>query len=369
MLNVKPRLIAFYLPQYHPIPENDEWWGKGFTEWTNVTKAKPLFKGHYQPHIPADLGFYDLRVPETRQAQADMAREYGIHGFCYYHYWFNGKRMLERPFQEVLESGEPDLPFCLCWANENWTRTWDGKDNQILINQNYSEKDDLEHIRALIPSFMDPRYIRHDEKPLMLIYRAGELPDPKKTTDIWRNEVQRAGIGDLFLCKVESNPKEHTDPGSQGFDAALEFQPDWGLIKDLKRRSRIAKVFAKFIPQLFSDAYLNHKIIQYQDLVNSSLEKEIPNYTRFPCVTPRWDNSARKQVGATIITGSTPEKYQSWLIDTYKNNKNTGARELIFINAWNEWAEGNYLEPDMKFGHDYLVATKNAIDQIAKESY
>src|SRR5215475_4957626 len=182
-----PRLVAFYLPQYHPIPENDEWWGTGFTEWTNVVSAKPVFAGHYQPHLPADLGFYDLRLPEVRQAQADLARNHGIHGFCYYHYWFQGRRLLRRPFDEVLRSGQPDFPFCLCWANENWTRVWDGSDKKLLIEQTYSADDDLAHIRWLAPAFRDPRHIRVEGKPLFLVYRARKLPDPLRTTSLWRS--------------------------------------------------------------------------------------------------------------------------------------------------------------------------------------
>src|SRR5215467_8332153 len=179
--NENVRLIAFYLPQFHPISGNDQWWGKGFTEWRNVVRGRPLFPGHYQPHLPADLGFYDLRVPEIRQAQADLAQEYGIHGFCYYHYWFNGRRLLQRPFEEILASGKPDFPFCLCWANENWTRTWDGGDDQILLAQNYSDEDDLTHIKSLIPAFRDKRYIRVNGKPVLLVYRTTSLPNPSET--------------------------------------------------------------------------------------------------------------------------------------------------------------------------------------------
>ena len=196
------RLIAFYLPQFHPIPENDEWWGKGFTEWTNVVRARPLFPGHYQPHIPADLGFYDLRLPEARQAQADLAREYGIGGFCYYHYWFNGRRLLSQPLDKVLASGKPDFPFCLCWANEDWTRAWDGRDKTILMRQQYCEEDDRQHIRWLVNVFRDKRYIRIGDKPIFLVYRATRIPDPLKTTSIWREEARKMGIGEIFLCRV-----------------------------------------------------------------------------------------------------------------------------------------------------------------------
>ncbi|MCW8926765.1 MAG: glycoside hydrolase family 99-like domain-containing protein, partial [Xanthomonadales bacterium] len=189
------RLIALYLPQFHPIPENDRFWGEGFTEWHNVKKAKPLFPGHHQPHVPKDLGYYDLRHEDTRIAQAEMARQYGIEGFCYYHYWFNGHRLLEHPLQEVLNSGRPDFPFCICWANENWTRRWDGKDREILMQQNYSEQDDRDHIRTLIPIFQDPRYIRINGKPFFLVYRTSDLPDPARTAEIWREEARNAGLG------------------------------------------------------------------------------------------------------------------------------------------------------------------------------
>src|SRR5215471_1865027 len=233
-----PRIIAFYLPQFHPIPENDRWWGQGFTEWTNVAKARPLFRGHHQPHLPADLGFYDLRVPEVRQEQADMARQYGISGFCYYHYWFHGRRLLSRPFDEVLASGRPNFPFCLCWANENWTRSWDGTDREVLLPQRHSPEDDRAHIEYLLQAFQDMRYVRIDGRPLFLVYRTELLPDPARTAEIWRQRAHVAGIGDLYLARVESFVSD-TDPRAIGFDAAIEFAPDWrNLPTAMFRRER-----------------------------------------------------------------------------------------------------------------------------------
>ncbi len=221
---MKIRPIAFYLPQYHPIPENDLWWGNGFTEWTNVVKAKPFFNGHYQPHVPGELGYYDLRLPEVRQRQADLARENGIYGFCYYHYWFNGRRILERPFQEVFESGKPDFPFMLCWANENWTRVWDGDEKEILLKQEYDLEDDRRHIQSLIPYFKDPRYIRIQNKPVFAVYKSSLLPLPAKTIEIWREEAANAGL-DLYVCRVDSFGIEGAEYMKAGFDAAIEFQP------------------------------------------------------------------------------------------------------------------------------------------------
>ena len=218
-----PKLIAFYLPQFHPIPENDAWWGKGFTEWRSVVRAQPKFKGHHQPHLPSDLGFYDLRVPETRIAQANLAREYGIHGFCYYYYWFNGRRLLERPLDEVLKTGEPDFPFCVCWANENWTRRWDGQDKEILIAQEYSPDADRRLIADLAPLFRDPRYIRIGGRPLLVVYRANTLPDARASAGRFREQARREGLEDLYLAFV--HVPGMPSPVSWGFDAGVEFPP------------------------------------------------------------------------------------------------------------------------------------------------
>ena len=338
------RLISFYLPQFHPIPENDEWWGKGFTEWTNVAKAKPLFHGHYQPHLPADLGFYDLRLPEVRKSQAELARRYGIYGFCYYHYWFNGKQLLQQIFDDVLASGEPDFPFCLCWANENWTRVWDGGNKNVLMQQRYRQEDDLAHIAWFIEAFKDPRYIKVQGRPLLLIYRASDLPDPARTASLWREEVMKAGFPDLYLCKVESFVNEHTDPSDIGFDSAIEFQPDWSRLGDESER------------------YPDLHVFDYGTALKNMIKKPASEYTRFPCVTPSWDNSPRRGQNGYIFHNSQPVLYEKWLRYAIScAGKNPPDERIVFINAWNEWGEGNHLEPDQKHGHAYLHATKRAL--------
>jgi lipopolysaccharide biosynthesis protein len=353
------QLIAFYLPQFHPIPENDMWWGKGFTEWRNVCLAKPLFPGHYQPHIPADLGFYDLRLPEVRQAQADLACEYGISGFCYYHYWFGGKRLLERPFDEVLRSGQPDFPFCLCWANESWTRAWDGRSGDFLIEQNYCDKDDIHHIQWLLGAFQDKRYIRVDGKPIFLIYRANKLPNPLRTTSLWREEARKLGIGEVFLCRVESFHDERTNPAEMGFDAAVEFQPDWMCLGPPLHRGIMWRLTQGM--RLSNLAYREHTIFAYEQVIERMMQKPSPPYRRFPSVTPSWDNSARRNKGAVILQGSSPILYEKWLKAVVEKEKNSHSEDhVVFINAWNEWAEGNHLEPDLVFGHEYLEATRRA---------
>lgn len=345
---MRPKLIAFHLPQFHPIPENDAWWGKGFTEWTNVTRATPLFPGHHQPQLPADLGFYDLRLPEARAAQAELAREYGIHGFCYYHYWFNGKRLLERPVEEILASGEPDFPFCLCWANENWTRRWDGAEQQVLIGQNYNDDDDRAHIDYLITVFRDPRYIRIDGRPLVLIYRAHHLPNPRRTTEIWRTQARKAGLGELFICRVENFFNERDDPHALGFDASIDFQPDWKAIDDE-------------VPSTVLDN--DHFVVDYKFLVDQQLARPDVPHRRFSGITPAWDNSSRRKKAAFITADSTPTDYEYWLKELIRREQaKEEPQPFIFINAWNEWAEGNHLEPDQKFGRQYLEATRRALD-------
>lgn len=368
------RAIAFHLPQFHPIPENDQWWGKGFTEWTNVVKAKPKFPGHYQPHLPADLGFYDLRLPEARAAQAEMAARHGIYGFCYYHYWFNGKQVLERPLNEIRQSGQPDFPFCLCWANENWTRRWDGLDDEVLLEHKYGPADDLAHIRSLIPLFHDRRYIRVMDRPLFLVYRASKFPEPQKTTELWRREAERAGLKGLFLVRVESFGDESGDPRNMGFDWSVEFQSRWSSLPDRIFRRKWWRRRRLGTAEL---GLLDNFVCDYKDLVKKALTDPVPEYPRIPCVCPGWDNSPRRERGATIFINSTPEKYEYWLQDVVnrtKANLRLGTNHditpdsLIFINAWNEWAEGNHLEPCQKWGRRYLEATQRALSAPASKS-
>jgi len=355
------RTIAFFLPQFHPIKENDDWWGPGFTEWTNVTKARPAVPGHYQPHLPADLGFYDLRLAETRAAQAALARRYGISGFCYYHYWFTGRRILERPVDEIVRLGEPDFPFCLCWANENWTRTWDGKSGQVLLGQDYSDEDDRRHIEALIPYLSDKRYIRVNGRPLLLVYRTELIPNPQAMAQTWRQAAQKAGLGDLFLVRVEGFA-EGVDCRSIGFDAALEFAPDWRRAGAM-HFSRWQHLLSK--AGLFPAGYFRHRYADYRRMVTQMLDKVEPTgYPWYRCVTPGFDNTARRSTGATVFLHSTPELYQEWLTEIVRRelaNDRAPGEKLVFINAWNEWAEGNHLEPDQKWGRAYLEATHAAL--------
>jgi lipopolysaccharide biosynthesis protein len=360
------RSIAFYLPQFHPIPENDEWWGMGFTEWTNAVAARPRFRGHYQPHLPADLGFYDLRVAETRAAQAAMAAEYGIHGFCYYHYWFNGVRLLHRPLDEVLAAGEPDFPFMLCWANESWSRTWEGANTDVLIEQTYDTNDDRVHIRALLTAFADPRYIKVRGCPVFLVYNASALPDPWSTTRIWRAEAQRAGFPDLYLCRVESHAAGRVDPYDVGFDAAVEFMPDVSrLRRPVGPRSRPGKLLRRLIRP--DSPFRTNFVFEYDDVVSEALSQLSPPYLRFRCVMPSWDNSARRKHGAFIFRGSTPAKYYGWLRETVMTFEPPSPEEdLVFTNAWNEWAEGNHLEPDQRWGRAYLEAHRCAMGHASR---
>lgn len=360
------RLIAFYLPQFHPIPENDEWWGKGFTEWLNVTKARPLFRGHYQPHLPADLGFYDLRLPEVREAQAALAREYGIYGFCYYHYWFNGRRILERPVDEILASGKPDFPFCLCWANENWTRRWDGAEEEVLLRQIYSPDDDVAHIQSLAKYMSDPRYIRVEGKPLLLIYRVANLPDPAGTVSRWRAESKRLGFPGIYLCNVENVPGDRVS-SAVGFDAAVEFAPDCTVLPPARRQSIPWRLARKL--RLVSQTFKQHYIADYADFMRCMLAKPPVDHVRFHGITPSWDNSARRKQGAIIFSGATPRLYGQWLREIVRRTQQRQPeQQIIFINAWNEWAEGNHLEPCQRFGRAYLEETARALGCLPQKT-
>lgn len=358
-----PRPIAFFLPQFHPIPENDRWWGEGFTEWTNVRRAKPRFRGHEQPRLPADeIGFYDLRSPEAREKQADLARAHGIHAFCWYHYWFAGRRLLERPFGDVLSSGRPDFPFCLCWANESWTRAWEGRDDEVLVQQTYSEDDDRRHIEALLPALADPRYVRVRGRPLLLVYRASDLPDPRRTVDLWRASVRAAGLGDLYLAAVEAFDADRGLAPRAGFDAAVEFAPDWSCIGRGKRRGRLARLARRL--GLSSRAYEEARVVDYDEVAARMLARPSPSYLRFPGVSPSWDNSARRPDGF-VLHGSTPQGYARWLEAAILRFEPPHPDEdLVFVNAWNEWGEGAHLEPCRRHGRAYLEATHRALESV-----
>lgn len=357
MNNKQLRLIAIYLPQFHPFKENDEWWGMGFTEWRNVAKAKPRYIGHYQPKIPSDLGFYDLRVPETRQLQAEMAKEYGINGFCYYHYWFNGKLLMERPLEEVLKSNNPDFPFMICWANENWTRAWDGRSRNILIEQTYSEEDDLAHIKYLMPFLIDKRYVTINGKPVVAIYKSTLLPNPNRTIEIWQNEAKKYGI-ELYIVRFES-ANQCGQEYMHNFNAAVEFQP---ISKNGYKYSFLKRALNKMIYNVgLRSCFATH--IDYRKYVKYQLAHQlIQDYKRYPCVTPMWDNSPRRNGSYFSFKHTAPEYYQQWLSGVLEKFSPYSEEEnLVFINAWNEWAEGNYLEPDLKYGRAYLEATKHAV--------
>jgi len=360
---IKP--IALYLPQFHPIPENDEWWEKGFTEWTNVTRSKPKYKGHYQPHLPADMGFYDLRVVDTHIAQAALAKKYGIHGFCYYHYWFNGKLLLEKPLHIVLDNPAIDMPFCLCWANENWTRRWDGNDKDLLKEQNYNLEDDYDHIQYLLQFFKDERYIKIDGKPVFLMYRTELHPNINAAVEVWRTEAKKAGFPDLYLIRVENFIK-NMDPHQHSFDAGLEFAPDcfdFGESKpyDNSTINTLTQKLHKY--NILKDSAYENKVFDYKNLVEQSLNKKNFNYKYFRSVCPSWDNSARREKDATIFKGSTPSLFEYWfkeIVQKTAQNFNESER-FVFINAWNEWAEGCHLEPDQKWGKAYLEAVKRVL--------
>lgn len=363
----KPKVIAFYLPQYHPTPDNDKWWGKGFTEWTNVGKAKPLFPGHYQPKVPADLGYYDLRLPEVREAQAELAREAGVYGFCYYHYWFgNGKQELELPFNEVLRLGKPDFPFMLCWANESWHRKFWNKDGkgsskEMLIEQTYPEGDAERHFYHLLPAFRDPRYIRIDGKPAFMIYNPNDYPKVSEFISTWNTLAIKEGLpGFHFIAQIRANINDQSveQLKEQGFDA-VNTVGLWNYRKD--------KYFLSFRYRLFNKikrtVFHRPKLWDYAD-VNKFLFSEVDNQKWvYPTIIPNWDHSPRSGVDGYIIHGESPKLFQQQILHAFElNSRKTDDANIVFLKSWNEWGEGNYMEPDMKFGHGFLNALKESFE-------
>jgi hypothetical protein len=342
------RVLAFYLPQYHPIAENDRWWGPGYTEWTRVSRARPLFAGHYQPHLPERLGFYDLRLPSTRQAQVDLAREHGIHGFCYHYYWFAGRRLLQRPLDEVVASGVPDLPFCVCWANESWTRRWDGGGKRVLVEQTYAPELDRELLAELLPLFADRRYIRVQGEPLLLVYRPQGLPAPWATAQRWREVARAHGLPGLHLVAAQTFGLG--DPRPLGFDAAVEFPPHLPHLLSLRC------TMPGLEPGFAGD------VIDYRALVERQLRAPAPGYRLYRTALPGWDNSPRLGLRSTILHGATPELFECWLHALVEQARLAPEdHRLVFVNAWNEWAEGAHLEPDERFGTAWLEATARAL--------
>jgi lipopolysaccharide biosynthesis protein len=345
------RAIAFYLPQFHPFAENDQWWGKGFTEWTNVGKAKPLFDGHYQPHCPIHLGYYDLRIPDVMVEQARIARQYGVGGFAYHFYWFSGRTLMEHPLRSMLGNQDVDIPFFLSWANENWTRRWDGKDNEVLIKQTHSDEDSRAMMRHICEYMRDPRYIRVNGRPVLSIYRPRQIPRLSATVQILRDEARKQGLGDLYLIGIQRDLTE--DHRKDGFDANLEFTPhgieqtDLSAIYPLKNRSFAGRLH------------------DYDTAVSSALAQDDTGLQRHRCATLGWDNTARSPDRAMIYVGFSIDSYKQWLTELCARARTETWRHpderFVFINAWNEWAEGTHLEPDQRYGFAYLEATRQAV--------
>lgn len=382
-MNNKARVIAYYLPQFHPIPENDEWWGPGFTEWTNVVKAKPRFKGHVQPRIPADLGFYDLRLPETREKQAELAREAGIEGFCYYHYWFgDGKQLLERPFNEVVESGKPDFPFCLCWANHSWSgATWTNANiktgKKMFMEQKYLGKEDNEkHFYSLLKAFKDPRYIKVDGKLFFAIYDALGFENVKEFMKQWQALAKKEGLtGFHFIGAVGTNPyaefvanganKKASDIVAQkriqavldlGFDAVIT---DSRLRAEFLSKGILNKVIHTALYKWFHITTMN-KFEQKTINSNMYVKEDALDFV-YPTLLPNWDRTPRSKSEAFYVN-STPKVFG----DTLKSlirlvSSKQPEHRIIILKSWNEWGEGNYIEPDLQYGHGYLDEMKEAL--------
>ncbi len=345
-----PRFIAYYLPQFHPFDVNNNAWGEGFTEWTNTTKAVPQYKGHYQPHLPADLGHYDLRVPDVMRKQIDIAKSYGVHGFCFHYYWFDGQKVMDLPLNQFLAHPDMDQSFCICWANEHWTRRWDGMESEVILHQSYSHEKCIEFIHDILPILQDPRYIRVEGKPLLVIYRPLLIPDLDKVVQAWRHEVAKAGLPGLWLVCAQTFGL--VDPRPLGFDAAVEFPPH-------KINDRIEDT----PPHGLWNPDFQGKTWQYADAVGEALTRDAQPYPLYRCAFPSWDNEARRPAAGFSFTQASPHQFGEWLATcaSYVRETRSTADNFVFINAWNEWAEGAHLEPDRHFGYAWL-------EQVARQA-
>lgn len=373
MVEALARVIAFYLPQFHPIPENDEWWGAGFTEWTNVAKAKPMFPGHIQPRLPADLGFYDLRVPEVRERQAQLARKAGVESFCYWHYWFgHGRRILERPFEEVLNSGSPDFPFCLAWANQSWTGIWHGNPKTTLVEQVYpGREDEAAHFQWALKAFQDPRYTRVDGKPVFVIFRPSELPSTQGFISHWRELAEKAGLPGLYFVAISGVHQEgsdrYRDPILDPFDAVTVVGPQdyletvWPQTGRTLRRRWAEREFGRY-NFLTPESWRRPTRIPFDDVVEHALE-DMPQGERFlPSVLAGWDNTPRSSHRGIVYEGMTPDLFRAYMKKAVERVQDRPAqRRIVFLKAWNEWAEGNVVEPDALYGHKLLDAIHDVV--------
>ncbi len=374
------KLVAMYFPQLHPIPENDAWWGKGFTDWVNVRKAQPQFRGHYQPRVPLGRRYYDQSQKATLEWQIAIARQHGVHGFCHYHYWFDGKQLLERPTNIMLESKELDFPFCLAWANETWSRRWDGRDHHILQEQTHHPDPEIwrRHFDYLFRAWSDERSIKVDGKPVFLIYRAHRIRQMGAMFDFWREEAQRRGLPGLYLVSM----KLYEFPVPEvlkHFDATMQFQPfeaiyspdfaapAMGTSKALALArmlpERVQDILRTIRYRFFSGLTFYDYDLVWQQILKVEREAGIPC---FPGAFVDWDNTARYVKRARIFRGASPERFSYWFRRLVQSTARRPEPErLIFLNAWNEWAEGTYLEPDERYGQAYLEAVRDALVQPA----
>jgi hypothetical protein len=359
--SLRARCAAFYLPQFHPIPENDKAWGEGFTEWTNVRKAKPLFKGHEQPVIPGELGYYDLRDAEVREKQAELAKANGIEGFIYWHYWFDGKRLLERPFNEVLESGKPDFPFCLAWANESWTGFWHGNPDHMIMEQTYSGREgDIRHFNWLLPAFKDPRYMKVDGKPIFMVYVPFALPDAAGMIKLWNELAQENGLPGIYFVALKSGKKVENRKAPE-FDASSTLRPS---LRDMPLPALIANRLKLRLAKygLFKGPRKEPVKHDYRIAVAKGAELGTWGGESFPCVFSNWDNTPRTGVNGHVYLNWTPELFEAQLENAVKAVEDRDFdHRLVLLRSWNEWAEGQMLEPDAKNGDVVLKTIRKVV--------